>query len=159
MAQAAPIIAAVVGAAGTYMSYKSQSEAAAAQKDAAREAQRTAEMNAMRQERETAQQAENLRAAQKKAEAASRARAAASGTAAGGSQELVMEEQQRTHAEELAWLKQSGRSQADIIRRGGQQAYATGMAQASGTKAGAYGSVIGGAQQVYGIGKGASWWG
>jgi hypothetical protein len=160
MTQFAPIIAAVAGVAGAYTQYKSQSEAAAAQKDAARESQRLAEINARNEERETARQAENLRLSQQKEEATNRARAAASGIAVspGGSYDLTLKEQEDINKQQLGWLKQSGANQADILRRQGKTSYDVAMADAKTTKYGSYGSLLGGVQGLYDTGSKASWW-
>jgi len=158
MATAMPYIAMAMTAVGTYASYKSQSEAAAGQKDAAREASRLAEMNAQMSERETTRNAENMQAAQEREQATNRAKAAASGISGGGSFDLVMDEQKRIHGEEQDWLKQSGASKADIIRQGGALAQSQGYAQADATRAGSWGTLIGGAQSIYGTGSQAEMW-
>ena len=156
-AAALPVISAIVTGVGAVMSYKSQSEAAAAQRDAARESQRIAELNAINQERETAQQAENMKKAQEREQAMNRAKASASGVAPGGSFDLVMDAQKAEHAKQLGWLKQSGKSQAEIIRRGGQLAYGQGMAQAKQSQYGAYGSLLGGIGGIADTGTRAGW--
>ena len=159
MAQAVPFIVAAVSVAGTYMQYKSQSEAAAGQEDAAREAQRQAEINAKMQEKETAVEAANLSMQQEKEEAANRARAAASGLAVapGGSYSLALEEQKATNQRQLEWLKASGQSYADMTRMQGASAYRQGMSQAKASQYGAYGALASGASNVYGIGKNEGW--
>lgn len=159
MSGALPYIAVALTAAGTYQSFKSQSEAAAAQKDAARESARLAEINARNQERETQVEVANLSEAQAKAEAMNRAKAAASGVAVapGGSYALTLAEQKKYNTRELEWLKESGASRANIIRQQGQSSMRTGMAQADATKSGAYGSLWSGlgsaASDTYTIGK------
>jgi len=153
----AAIVGAVISGVGSVMSYKSQSAAASAQKDAARDAQRLAEMNAVASERETAQEAENLARQQGKEQAINRARAAATGMAGGGSLDMVMDEQKNIHGKEMSWLQQSGKSRADILRRQGDTAYKTGMAQASSLRSQAKGSLIGGAGSFFGTANKEGW--
>ena len=141
------------------MQAKQQANAAEAQEQGARDAQRLAEMNAMAQEREAGQMADNMRAGQEQEEAANRARAAASGVSSNdlGSFGIYMDEQKETNREQLAWLKESGSSQVDILRAQGDSAYNIGMSNASTTRAGIGSTVASGVSSVYGTARSAGW--
>ena len=164
MAVIGGIIAAVapyVAVAGTAVSIgtgvASANRAADAQEQGARDAQRLAEMNAMAQERESAQAADNLAKSQGQEEARNRAKASASGVSGDGSFQTFMDDQMNTNAQQLAWLKNSGASQADIIREQGQSAYNVGMSNAKTTKIGIGNTVVGGVSDVYGTASSAGW--
>lgn len=169
MGAAAPIIGIVLSVGGAIMQYRSQQEAndarrdaAAKQEDAARQSRRLAELNAINKERETTQELANLKGQTNREEALSRARAAASGVNMGtGSFGLALEDQEQSNREQYAWLKQTGASQADILREQGKYSELQGMAGADVTRAGmdsGWGAIVGGAKSAYSIGAGAGYW-
>lgn len=163
MGQFAPIISIVSTVLGTAMSFKSQSDAASFQKQEARDAARNAEIDAKNLERTSAIEASNLSKLQAREESFNRAKAFASGVAVDESNSfgLVMAEQRQTNVEQMANLRESGASQAESIRRQGESAYGAGMARADSSKAGAYGSLLSGAKDVFATGEAANWklWG
>ena len=126
---------AVVGAFGSLVSAGKQMEAAS-------DAKRAARANAAAIEAETAEEARRLKLEQDRTEASSRAAAAASGSG-GVSQDLYQDFLGDEHAKELAWLKKSGASQANITR-------IQGNAAASTARANAFGTLAGGATSLYG---------
>ena len=50
---------------------------------------------------------------------------------------MFLSDMKTEHGKELAWLKKSGQSEADVIRQGGSNARSQAMAGAFGTAAGA----------------------
>lgn len=143
MGAAAPIIAAVVGAASAGYGVYSQRKAAKKQ-------DKLAEQNARNLEMERAREGEKLADEQKRRMGAAQALAASSG-AKGGSLDLYMDEMGRKHQEDLNWLGKSTRSQAGIIREEGQLA-----SQASQAKAWQTGA--GGLKSLYNTGARENWW-
>ena len=94
-------------------------------KSAGRGAERLGVANAAYIQEETAEEARRLRFEQSKTRATSRATIAASGfrsgvSSMGFSQKAYMKQLQEVQTAELAWLQKSGRSRADIARKGGQ---------------------------------------
>jgi wobble nucleotide-excising tRNase len=154
-AEAAMAIATVVG---TGYSIKANRDAKKQQAEARREARRVAERNAERVEAETEEQARRERLRQKAAQSRAKAKASASGVK-GQSVEQYLSFMGEEHARQLGWLKQSGRSRADIIRSGGRAASARAGAAMAQTDASAVNTLVSGAQSTYTWGDRAGWWG
>lgn len=121
MGQAAPFIMIALTAASTIYSYETQ-------RKAANEAEDIAEMNAANAELEAQEQARRLAENQRRVRAEAAALAGASGASAGFGTYLT--EMEEVHGEELEWLRKAGIRQAEIIKKGGAQAYQQGMAGA-----------------------------
>jgi len=156
MAQAAPFIAIAASVAGTYMSFSAQSEASAFQKQEARDARLGADIDSRNLARTNAIEASNLKTLQEKEESYNKAKAYASGMTFDDNENsfgLVMAEQRQTNAEQLANLKSTGASNVERILRDGESAYNTGQYQADASMAGAWGTLIGGASDVYDTGS------
>ena len=109
------------------------------QENAAREAARLSELNAIDAEVQNIRSEQNLRNEQQVGEAEGRARAAASGITVDGSSGMYLSEQEKVNREALGWLAKTGRSAVARIRGEGGVAQAQGKAQAAGTRAAAAG--------------------
>ena len=122
MAQAAPIIIAVIGAAMSVYQGVQQSK----QADEARD---IAEQNAKREQAEAEEMARRKKKEATREESLTRARAEASGVG-GKSVEDYLATQHKTNAEEIAWIKKAGASQAAITRSEGKLAQQRGKTEA-----------------------------
>lgn len=100
---------------------------------AGNKADRLARANARLQEKQNAEEARRLGREQDKAESAAKARAAAGGIEVSGSQSLFLSDMKIEHDKELAWLKESGRTKADMTRQGGSNARSSAFAGAAST--------------------------
>ena len=155
MAQAvavATVVSAVVGVATTLQQMSAQKAAAGDAKD-------IAEYNARQKELETEEQARRLEKEQSKAEATARARAYASGVDPESKTLLdVLEDQKKTHDEELDWLVKSGYSQAKAEKWRGQAESDRLSASATATLGKGVGDLFAGAGSIYSSGQQAKWW-
>lgn len=116
MAGAAPILSVISGVYGIYSGMQQQKEA----KAAADEQERIAQANAAREEAETMEEKRRMKEAAESETAKMRAKAAGSGgQVAGSSMDIFMGTQEDKFRKEIDWLVSSGKSRADIIRRGG----------------------------------------
>lgn len=163
MGQFAPIISVVSTVLGTAMAFKTQSDASSFQKQEARDARRNAEIDANNLQRTSAIEEANLRTLHAKEESYEKAKAFASGVDVEeqNSFGLVLADQKRTNAAQVDNLTDTNASQADKIRRQGDTAYNVGQAQADASMGGAYGSLMGGASDIYSTGEAVDWklWG
>lgn len=123
MAQAIPVITAVVGV----ISAASTIYSVVQQKEAADEARDIAEQNAARQLAEAEESARRKEKQHARTQSLARARAFASGVG-GVSQEMYLEDLMTTHKEEVDWIRKSGQSQAQITLSEGKLAQSTGYA-------------------------------
>lgn len=162
MAAAVPIVISVIG---TYMAYKSQQDAASAQekigRENARQQEMAAEMNARRVSQETDEEARRMSKMQSEQEAGARAKAAASGVKMSGSISDYLEGMMTENKAQLDWQQKSGKSKVDEILWTGQSGANLSRMESKyksdASKAGSYASLIGGAGDIYGYGKGTYW--
>ena len=154
MAQALPAIAAISAVVGAGAAVYSGIE----QAKAAEEAEKIAEKNAQMMEAETAEQAKRLAKEQDRTEGLTRAMAAASGVG-GESQQAMIEDMERTHAGELAWMKKAGASRASITRQEGGMMAQQGRAAAMGTMASGAAQMGGAMSGLHKTGVQQGWWG
>lgn len=150
------IVGSILSFVGGMQQASQQKKAAAQQAAAAEESRRIGDRNAARIEAETKEKARRESLAAKERQGLTRARQAASGGAASGSNVVYLDEMIETDEKNIDWLRKSGASQADIARREGNYNYLSGMASststraaATGSKFGAFGSLLGGAQSGY----------
>ena len=149
MGQAAPIIMAISAAVAAGTAVYSASE----QSKAADEAKKLANKNAAAAEAEAEEAARRARKDADRVEATARARAAGSGVE-GETTDLYLKELETVNAEQIAWIKKSGASHADIARTQGKHAYRQGMAGAWGSM----GTAAGHVGNVGTYGGQAGWW-
>ena len=147
----------LIGAASAAKSYSDSKKAAKAQKASGQVAKDIANENAARIKSETAESARRLKGQQAMNLSEAKARSAASGVrSTTGSQGQFVEGLGSSFASELAWLKKSGASKAQIEARSGDYAVAQAKAGAAGTMAagvGQAGSLLGS-----GASSAANWW-
>ena len=138
--------------------HQASQEAASQQEAAAAEAEKLAEANAVASEAETQESMRRTRRQHAASAASARAKAGASGIE-GGSMEDAIANMISEHGTQLDWMKKSGASQADIIRKGGKLTGMQGRAQAESTRARGTTDLLKSGQTVYSSGKKADWWG
>ena len=142
-----------------------QKKAAQQQEQAAAEARDIAGRNAAADEAATQETARKQGKIDQQAESAARAAAAASGFAYDpnednpGSIALSLAAQKKENVTRAEYASSAGKSRADILRRGGQLSYQTGMSQAATTKNAATGSLFGAAGSLLKAGQTTyNWW-
>lgn len=126
MAQAAPIIIGVIGLAmSAYSIYQT--------KEAADEAKDMAEQQARREEEQAEAIAEKEKANLAREMALNRARTSASGVSGreGETPSIYMQEYKEEREDDIAWIRRSGASAAEIARLTGKQARTVGYARAA----------------------------
>lgn len=151
MAIAAPAIMIASAAVGAV----TQLAAAERFEESGDEARNLAEMNAAIEEAESREEERRLRFQSEKDMAQARARAAASGITMAGTPGLYMQEMEEVLGREVDWLRKSSETRQEQIRRTGGYQRDIARARASGARAGALQSVLGGA---YGVGQAYNWW-
>ncbi len=87
---------------------------------AARDARKTASINANLILEEGAEESRRLRSDISKAEGLMGAMSAASGVQASGTRDLYMKDVKKENQNQLAWLWKSTQQRANVVRRGGQ---------------------------------------
>lgn len=151
-------VAAVMSVFSMVQGYQASKEAANKEDAAAAEAERLAEANAVASEAETHESMRRTRRQSAAAEATAGAKAGASGVV-GGSMGDAIASMITEHGTQLDWMKTSGASRANIIRKGGALTGMQGRAQADATRARGTSNLLKSSQTVYSSGKKADWWG
>ncbi len=129
-------VTALMSILGLVQGVRASTEAADNQRRAAIASEEIANTNAIALEAETAEKSRRMEKSQREQTSSARAKAAASGTKANsGSMNDVIDEMSSEYSRQLSWLKTSGKSQADIIRKGGKIAADLGRSGAKATEA------------------------
>lgn len=128
----------------------------------AKESERIAEKNALREEAENAERNRRLSSQKAKEEGMARAAAAGSGFAwspddTAGSIALSLLEQKEENAKQLAWEKAAGKSRADIIRQQGRYSRRQGEIEADTMRSKAFSTAGEGVVKLGGAAY--EWWG